>query len=84
METVMELLYGLHMDNCNFLPGTVEASFHLLGKFHDAVRKREERIIATFPDILTRMILRAALADNNLPDRDGLAILHLDAKTLGA
>src|SRR5438270_13827201 len=47
-----------------------------------AVHERENRVIATEPDVFTRLKFRAALADNDVPRDHALAAEFFNAKPL--
>ena len=51
-------------------------------EFNNTGLHRVKRVVACAPDVLSRRIFSAALADDNLADRDFLAVLNFNAEAL--
>ena len=79
---ILQLNYLSHVHHCRAAAGAVKACFRFRCEFHDAVPAGIERIVFGAEDIVAWNVFRAALADDDLPDHDFLAVLHFDAQTL--
>src|SRR3954454_47030 len=71
-----ELLGGGGLDRDHATPAT-------LAELHDPGPLGEDRVVLADAHALARVELRAALADDDLASRDGLAGEHLHAEALG-
>src|SRR5664279_588415 len=60
-----------------------DAAAALGAELHLALRKREQRVVATAADVLARVEVSAVLADDDLADAHGLTAEALDTKPLG-
>ena len=67
----------------NRISRAVKMRLHFCGESHDAVRKRKKRIVAGARNITPGMIFRTPLANDDLADKNWLAVLNFDAKPLG-
>ena len=77
------MLYSYDLHHGRSLPRAIEMRLHLRTEFDGAVLAGKKCVVIGAHNVCARDILCSALTDDDLADRNFLAVLKLDPKPFG-